>query len=106
MKPTKKEKAWLKKVQALTDECPACGGSGRAEETVENENPCPVCAPVRIAVHRIRKLDKPLESFSLYSDDDDVVLFDTERAASRAKARWEKAAANHVRGPYRHFGRI
>ena len=41
--------------------------------------------------------------YSLYSDDDGVVLYKTLEDAKTAKALWEKAGANNVRGPYEHF---
>ena len=41
--------------------------------------------------------------YSLYSDDDGVVLYETRQDAETAKAKWEEAGANNVHGPYEHF---
>ncbi len=45
----------------------------------------------------------PKAIYSLYSDDDGVVLYETREDAETAKAEWEEAGANNVRGPYEHF---
>jgi hypothetical protein len=41
--------------------------------------------------------------YSLYSDDDGVVLFDNERDALAARRRWLRAGANGVHGPFIHY---
>jgi hypothetical protein len=41
--------------------------------------------------------------WSMYSEDDDVSLFESEAAALRTKAHWEKCSANGVDGPFEHF---
>ena len=51
---------------------------------------------------KIIKERDPDYEYSLYSEDDDVVLYDTEQEATRAKRRWIKAGANGVRGPFCH----